>query len=762
MWQAGLTFLACWLALAWPWLSGRVTIPYDAKAQFLPQVQFLAHSMWQNESPFWTPFVFSGHPQIADPQSLIFSPFLLLALLDPTPGIWAADLTTFLTIAAGGLGLLIWTRDQGWHAGAGLLTALTFAFGAAMSWRVQHIGQVVSLSLLAITLMLLSRALSRGSWRYGLSAGLAAAFMVLQRDQVALLGVYLLSGLVIWHLLSGTGSWRSRAVRTLGPLIPGGIAGLAIIALPVLLTLLFAEMSNRPQIDLVGAGKGSLHPALLLTLLVPDLFGASGEMGNYWGPPSFAWPDTGLYIAQNMGVLYVGAAPVWLILGGLISRRLWHPEIRFYTVAALLMIIYTLGWYTPAFGLAHAWLPGIDLFRRPADAVFLIGFLASILAGYSLDRLLSDREPPLPGSAWVLSGLIILSGFGVAGYLATLFGRWHMALAPFLASLAICAAAGLILSQSRRLTPFHPYLASALIVIFTVADLGVQNGPNGATGMPASDYDVLDTSHHDETMTLLQELVRKARTDTRRERIELVKLGFHWPNASLTYGLENTVGYNPLRLELYEQATGAGDFSDKRTFSPLMRSYASPLADLLGLRFIASGVPIEKVDPGLEPGALRLVARTGDAYVYENPDTWPRVMFATQAQRADFKQLLSHGGLPDIDFGRTVFLESTQHHVLPESATGSARILTYRNDEIVIETSSSDGGWLVLNDVWHPWWFADLDGEAAPTLRANVLFRAVALPRGRHTVRFRFQPVRGALDQLRRAYHGSVLRNAND
>src|SRR5690606_3690098 len=86
--QTGLAFMACWFALAWPWLSGRFTIPYDAKAHFLPQVQFLAHSLWQNESPFWTPFVFSGHPQIADPQSLIFSPpFVLLALLDPTPGL---------------------------------------------------------------------------------------------------------------------------------------------------------------------------------------------------------------------------------------------------------------------------------------------------------------------------------------------------------------------------------------------------------------------------------------------------------------------------------------------------------------------------------------------------------------------------------------------------------------------------------------------------------------------------------------------------
>lgn len=760
--QTGLAFMACWFALAWPWLSGRFTIPYDAKAHFLPQVQFLAHSLWQNESPFWTPFVFSGHPQIADPQSLIFSPpFVLLALLDPTPGLWSADLTTFLTIATGSVGLLIFARDQGWHPGAGLLTALTFGFGAAMSWRVQHIGQVVSLSLLALTLMLLSRAITRGSWRHGLGAGFAAAFMVLQRDQVALLGAYLLSGFVISHWLSGAGSWRARVVRSLWPLMAGGLAGLAIIALPVLMTALFAEVSNRPEIDLAGAGKGSLHPALLLTFLTPDIFGASGEMRNYWGPPSFAWQDTGLFIAQNMGVLYIGSIPVWLILSGLIGGSLWRPEIRFYTVATVCMIIYALGWYTPAFALAHDWLPGIDLFRRPADAVFLIGFLASILAGYSLDGLLSDRKASLPRSAWVLSGLVILSGFAAAGALATLFDQWRMALVPFLTSLAICAAAGLILMLGRRLNAVRPHLFPVLMVLFTVADLGLQNGPNGATALPASTYGVLDASHSNETMTLLQGLVRTGQTDTRRDRVELVGLGFHWPNASLTYGLENTLGYNPVRLELYERATGAGDTAAERTFSPLMYSYASPMADLLGLRFIASGVAIEDVDPALEPGTVRLIARTTDAYVYENPGALPRVMFATQRRPADFEELLSRGRLPDIDFGRTVLLEGVPPHVLPATASGSARIRSYRNDEIVIETTSSDGGWLVLNDVWHPWWFADVDGEAAPTLRANVLFRAVALPRGRHTVRFRFQPLRGALDQLRRAYHGRVLRDAN-
>jgi hypothetical protein len=58
-----------WLALSWPWLSGAVTIPWDAKAHFHPQLQFLAASWHKGLSPFWTPYVFSGSPQVADPQS---------------------------------------------------------------------------------------------------------------------------------------------------------------------------------------------------------------------------------------------------------------------------------------------------------------------------------------------------------------------------------------------------------------------------------------------------------------------------------------------------------------------------------------------------------------------------------------------------------------------------------------------------------------------------------------------------------------------
>ena len=125
------------------------------------------------------------------------------------------------------------------------------------------------------------------------------------------------------------------------------------------------------------------------------------------------------------------------------------------------------------------------------------------------------------------------------------------------------------------------------------------------------------------------------------DRIELIGLGFHWPNASLVHRLHNVLGYNPVRLGLYTRATGAEDHAalpDQRRFSALFPSYRSRLADLLGLRFIASGVPVEEIDHRLAPGDLSLIARTPDGFIYENPRALPRIRFASKAVEADFER----------------------------------------------------------------------------------------------------------------------------
>src|SRR5215468_10952818 len=186
-------YATIFVMLSWPWLSGAVTIPWDAKAQFQPELQFLASSLAHGESPFWNPNLFAGWPQIADPQSLIFSPLhFALAALNPTPSFHQADFVTFAYLFAGGLGLIMLFHDRHWLPSAAVIAALIFTFGGSAASRLQHTSEIISLSYVPIALWLLSRTLGHASWRTGLAAGVVIALLIIGRDQVALLGLYVL------------------------------------------------------------------------------------------------------------------------------------------------------------------------------------------------------------------------------------------------------------------------------------------------------------------------------------------------------------------------------------------------------------------------------------------------------------------------------------------------------------------------------------------------------------------------------------------
>lgn len=749
LWTTAGQFLVCFLLMTWPWVAGIVTIPWDAKAHFLPQIQFLADSLARGEWPWWNPFVFSGSPQVADPQSMIFSPpFLLLALFSRSPSLWASDMTVLATMAAGGVGLILYFRDRGWHPGGAVIAALVFSFGAAMAWRMQHTGQVLSLAYWPWALLFLERAVRRGSLFAGVLSGAIAAAIVLGRDQVALLCIYLLAGRVLWLWLEAEHCWAAIR-RSLVPLTAGGIAGALLIAIPVLMTALLAAESNRPQIDFEGAGRGSLHPALLITLVLPQLFGAAGAMEDFWGPPSFAWEDTGLYTAQNVGQLYIGAVPLLAIVAGAVRGRLWEREARFFAVAFVLMLLYALGWYTPVFRVLYE-LPGVNLYRRPADAVFLIGALAAILAGYSIGTWFDEPWKKLgvqPAVAMtVLVGLAVLAAiiFGVR------IDRLSRVPGPMLGGLVAFGAAAAVVWWCRERIALMPARAALGLAVLTAADLGWNNGPTSSSALPVAFYDVLQPDTKNPTVALLKAKV--VANETRRDRVELAGLGFHWPNAAITHRLESTLGYNPVRLGDYSRATGAGDhvgLPDQRKFSKLMPSYRSLLADMLGLRWIAAGAQIETIDKAPQPGDLPLIAETPDNhFIYENPRALPRVLFTREARAATFSEIINAGSWPPFDPRETVLLESVPSGQA-DRRPGTARIKSYANSEVILETESPDGGFVVLNDIWHPWWFAEVDGRPVELLRANVLFRAVEVPGGRHQIRLIFRPIDGMLKRAR-------------
>ncbi|MBX9722038.1 MAG: YfhO family protein, partial [Candidatus Obscuribacterales bacterium] len=61
-------------------------------------------------------------------------------------------------------------------------------------------------------------------------------------------------------------------------------------------------------------------------------------------------------------------------------------------------------------------------------------------------------------------------------------------------------------------------------------------------------------------------------------------------------------------------------------------------------------------------------------------------------------------------------------------------------NEVLLSLDAKRAGFLVLADQFYPGWIAELDGKQSEILQANCFTRAIAVPEGKHHVRFIYQP----------------------
>ncbi|MEW5720160.1 MAG: YfhO family protein, partial [Chloroflexota bacterium] len=72
--------------------------------------------------------------------------------------------------------------------------------------------------------------------------------------------------------------------------------------------------------------------------------------------------------------------------------------------------------------------------------------------------------------------------------------------------------------------------------------------------------------------------------------------------------------------------------------------------------------------------------------------------------------------------------------------TSAVEITRYQPERVEIKATTDRAGYLVLTDSWYPGWRAFVDGQPAPIYRADVIFRAVPLEPGTHTIVFEYRP----------------------
>jgi hypothetical protein len=738
-----------WLIGALQWPLRDAVVPWDSKNQFYAFFRFMAKTIHEGSTPFWNPYHYSGHPSIADPQSLIFSPiFVLWALFDPDPSLFAFDALVLAHVLVGGIALVFYGRRHDWTPAASVLAATIFMFGGVAASRLNHVGILQAYGLFPLALLWMEVALDRPSYLAGISFGAVFGLIALGRTQVPLLiclilCVAYLAGLIrlVRHREK---FWPALRVATVA-----GLVTFALTVVPMLLTLQFADFSNRPEIEKEVALRSSLYPLNLATMFSANVFGSLDPLatGN-WGPAWFTRREFDT-TDRSFNYMFMGSLTALLLIWvGFVGRKIWARANSAALLIAGFGLLYAVGRYTPLFPFLYDHLPGVKMFRRPVDGVYIFIAGMALLAGKLATDYVKDGLPKRWHVSWMLA-LVPLAGLLAS---AVLFSSDQNKTVESLQALAV---SGLIYAGLAALLLFpKTQKARAIALSAAVAFTGVEIiRANMAVPMNAESrahYAMLENPTPDVQRVvdaLRRDMQANARPDA-RPRVEFLGLSGPWQNAAMVFGIEATTGYNPLRTGPYDRLVEPGErpySPGSRRFPESFSGYDCLLSKTLGLEYVVSDAPLERM-PALKRTAVETVLNGPGIWIYRFRNALPRISFDQKVQMADAAMLIDEGLFPDRLGPSEVLVDSDdtlqqRYALLPQAPKYSGRIADWKPDRVDIEMSTSQPGILSLHDIWYPGWEVEVDGKQQPVLRTDVLFRGVEVAAGDHRIVFRYRPL---------------------
>lgn len=154
----------------------------------------------------------------------------------------------------------------------------------------------------------------------------------------------------------------------------------------------------------------------------------------------------------------------------------------------------------------------------------------------------------------------------------------------------------------------------------------------------------------------------------------------------------------------------------------------------LGVRYVVTDDPAFASNAEWATMTHRLTSR-----LWRLEHTAQLMSFATHVALASDDALASAASIPEFAQGNSVFVNA-----LPTGAgnyaPGQVISLQTRPGRYEAEVETPGLGWLVLRENAYPGWTATVDDQPATLIRTNRFFLGLAVPPGRHKVRFEFRP----------------------
>jgi hypothetical protein len=678
---------------------------FDIYIEHYPMTKFGFERLFSGEIPLWNPYQLTGTPFLPVTHVGLFYPGnFIYGFLDT--GI-AIEVSFVLHLFFAGAGVWMLLRTLEFSGRAGFVAALTFMWSGWMIFYSNQASLISGMAWLPFMIWMVELTL-RGNQRAALGVVAAVTLQLFNGateffvHSMYVAGAYTLVRLVEIGL---GGSWRTVFLR--GGLLLGCVVAGVLLAMPQLLpSMALAAESGRG-----GAG---------LTF----------EQAIVWGtiPPHAFLVDA--VMARNM--VTVGVLPFAGLALGIGTRR--RPLFLLFLVLATLALFLVFGGKT-------FWLyyhtPLGDLFRRPHKFLHIYAFAQSIMAAFAVLALEQRLDMP----------------------------RAQLAKSPLFPACLASLAVGALWARANDLFPMHLWFLIAGLVLFAllstrrlrVATLIALIALQGVNLFFGAKQDFVRPAAARERFHEFDDVLDRLEKLAGDQRVCVI------PNVRLLPGLMQKMGtVHELRmLGDYSQLASkrAADYINRATPPPngdelrpfAARCFPTPssdwrLLDLTSTRFyvVYPDTPIGKffgqqAKHSKATGVRQVARNLPKVKVYERARALPRAFYVEGARSAATREevldiLQSDDFRPNFE----VVLEGA-----PEWIAEAGRQKIDRNDvEIVedlrervrIQVDAPAAGFVVLTDAYHPDWRASLDGESAPLLIANALFRAVPVPAGRSEI----------------------------
>jgi Bacterial membrane protein YfhO len=719
-------------------LRGEAFFERDLHLDWYPRLAALQRCLGAGDWPLWEPGLGFGQPLLSDPSLQALYPPTWLALALPWGVAYTAFVLVHLFLAGFGASRLAARLGAGtagaWTAG------LAFVLSGPIQSSLNLWTHLAGTAWMPWVLLAVEAAVRRPGVGSTLRLAVALALQILAGSPDLCATTYGLALVVAGSLLCARRPGAlQRGGDSLRRLVALGAALSLAAALTSMIWLPTAEaVSRSARRDLPEDARTAWSvPVLGLARLVAPLEPARVPFEPDLWRRLYDRPVPPLLHSVYLGIPLLGLA------GAAVAGRRRRGRAIVWGLVGVLVVAYAMGPHGPVYGPLTEVLSPLKSLRFPSKALGAAALIASVLAGLGL-RALGSTPHARPILAWAT-----LLACGAATLLASRLGA-ALGWSPWL---GLTFAALLMLPS----TTLGPRLASTALTAIVVADLLAAHTGLNAT-VPAS----LLT----ETPAVLQ-LVRnddgtrlfvwdyQSSTDTERllgrpdpyrpavtiPGLDSRVLDFvaqHQVLAGLTpafFGVETSYDFD-LR-GLYPR-----DLNDLTYFRDYVKGTAVHTR-LLQLGAVARVIALH--ERGLEDLRLEraLPSLVGDPLrVFAVPNPQPRAWLVGRTQVADGEAAFRALGDASFDPRTEAIVASGAPLTDASALDGSVRWLERRADRQRLEATSSRSAVLVLADAHDPGWRASVDGEPATLLRANVAFRAVPVPAGRHTVELVYRPRR--------------------